>query len=81
MQTARLSDGTRKIVQVSEILGLEAQDIKMQDIFVFDRTGVAENGRIQGRFHGVTSQPRFLERLRLQGIRLSPKLFEENTVV
>ncbi len=81
VQTSRLSDGTRKVVQVSEVTGLEGQDIHLQDIFLFERTGVGDNGRIQGRFRGVNSQPRFLERLRLQGIRLSSKLFEENTPV
>ncbi len=81
VQTARLSDGTRKVIQISEVLSLDRMDIHLQEIFVFDRTGVGEGGRVQGRFHGTGNQPRFLERLRLEGIRLSPKLFEENTAV
>ena len=81
VQTTRLPDGTRKIIQISEVLGLDKVDFQLQDIFVFDRTGVGDGGRVQGRFRGTGNQPRFLERLRLQGIRLSPKLFEENTTV
>jgi pilus assembly protein CpaF len=81
VQTARHPDGSRKVIEVSEVLGLTGMDIQLQPVFVFERTGVGENGRVQGRFRGVNQSPRFLERLRLQGIRLSPKLFEENTVV
>ena len=81
VQTARLSDGARKVVQIAEILGLDKMDIQLQDIFVFDRTGVSEGGRVQGRFRGAGNSPRFLERLRLQGIHLSSKLFEENTAL
>jgi len=81
VQTARLPDGTRKIVQVSEVLGLERMDLQLQDIFLFERSGVADGGRVLGRFRGAGLLPHFLERLRLEGIRLSPKLFEENTPV
>jgi len=80
VQTARLPDGSRKVIEVSEVIGLAGMDIQLQPVFVFERTGVGENGRVQGRFRGVNQSPRFLERLRLQGIRLAPKLFEENTV-
>jgi pilus assembly protein CpaF len=81
VQTARHPDGSRKVIEVSEVIGLTGMDIQLQPVFVFERTGLGENGRVQGRFRGVNQSPRFLERLRLQGIRLSPKLFEENTVV
>jgi len=81
VQTARLSDGSRKVIEVSEVIGLAGMDIQLQPVFIFERTGVGENGRVQGRFRGVNQAPRFLERLRLQGIRLTPRLFEENTVV
>jgi pilus assembly protein CpaF len=81
VQTARLSDGARRIVQVSEVLGLSGLDLQLQDVFVFEKTGIGDGGRVQGRFRGVSSSPRFMERLRLHGIRISPKLFEENTTV
>jgi len=81
VQTARLSDGSRRIAQISEVLGLSGTDIQLQDVFVFEKTGVGDNGRVQGRFRGLGTPPRFAERLRLHGIRLAPKLFEENTPV
>lgn len=81
VQTARLSDGARRIVQVSEVVGLSGLDLQLQDVFLFEKTGIGDGGRVQGRFRGVTTQPRFVERLRLQGIRLASKLFEENTPV
>jgi pilus assembly protein CpaF len=81
VQTARLSDGSRKVVEVSEVVGMTGMDLQLVPVFVFERTGIGDNGRVQGRFRGVSQAPKFLERLRLQGIRLSPKLFEENTVV
>ena len=81
VQTARLSDGSRKVIEVSEVVGMTGMDLQLAPVFVFERTGIGDNGRVQGRFRGVNQSPKFLERLRLQGIRLSPKLFEENTVV
>ncbi len=81
VQTARLSDGTRKIVNISEVLGLDNMDILVQDLFLFERTGVGDNGRVLGKFHGTGVRPRCLERLRLSGVHLSPKLFEEVTVI
>jgi pilus assembly protein CpaF len=81
VQTARLSDGTRKVIGISEVLGLNQLDILTQDIFVFERTGIGENGRVQGRFHGTGVRPRCLERLRLSGIQVSPRIFDEVTVI
>ncbi len=81
VQTARLSDGSRKVIEVAEVLGLSGSDLQLAPVFQFERTGISETGRVQGRFRGVNMNPRFMERLRLQGIKLSPKLFEENTVV
>jgi pilus assembly protein CpaF len=76
VQTARLSDGTRKVTHVAEVLGLSDLDILVQDIFVFERTGLGENGQVQGTFRGTGVLPRCLERLRLAGLHVSPKLFE-----
>ncbi|MGH7471801.1 MAG: CpaF family protein, partial [Longimicrobiales bacterium] len=81
VQTARLSDGTRKVVSIAEVLGLEQTDILVQDIFVFERTGVGDHGRVLGKFHGSGVRPRCLERLRLSGVHLSPKIFDEVTVI
>jgi pilus assembly protein CpaF len=76
VQIARLSDGSRKIVSVSEITGMEGEIITMQDIFVFQRSGIGENGVVQGHFRATGIRPRFSERLSLYGYHLPPGLFE-----
>jgi pilus assembly protein CpaF len=81
VQTARMSDGTRKVIGLSEVLGLKNLDLLTQDIFVFERTGIGDNGRVQGKFHGTGVRPRCLERLRLSGIQVSPRVFEDVVVV
>ena len=82
VQTARMSDGTRKVTHVAEVLGLRDLDFHVQDIFLFERTGVSEeDGRVLGRFRGAGQLPQCLERLRLAGLTISPKLFEETTIV
>ena len=81
VQTSRLSDGTRKVTHISEVTGLNDLNIEVQHIFVFEQTGVGENGRVQGRFTGAEASPRFLERLRVMGQTISPKLFEEVVTV
>ena len=81
VQTARMSDGTRKVIGLSEVLGLNNLDMLTQDIFVFERTGIGDNGRVQGKFRGTGVRPRCLERLRLSGIQVSPRVFEDVVVV
>jgi len=70
VQLARLSDGTRKIVSVSEITGMEGEVIAMQDIFVFQREGIGENGEVLGRFKPTGVRPKFAEILKARGIEL-----------
>src|SRR5206468_8630925 len=61
VQTSRLSDGTRKVTHVSEVAGLSDYHIRVRDIFVFEQTGVAADGRVMGRFRGTGASPDFLE--------------------
>jgi pilus assembly protein CpaF len=73
---ARLSDGTRKVLRVTEITGLEEDVITTQDIFVFEQQGVDADGRVMG-FHRATGlRPRFAERLQQSGIRVDSGLFD-----
>ncbi|HZE26925.1 MAG TPA: CpaF family protein [Terriglobales bacterium] len=81
VQVARLSDGTRKILTISEIVGMEAEIITMQDIFVFDRLGIDEGGKVRGLFHATGIRPKFAERLATGGCRLRPALFESKMEV
>src|SRR5450432_3135657 len=76
IQVARLSDGTRRVIAISEVSGMEGDIISLQDIFVFERRGMDENGRVRGTFTPSGIRPMFAERLAAAGYRLRPGLFE-----
>lgn len=76
IQMTRLSDGTRKVTAISEITGMEGDVITMQDIFVFDRTGISKEGRVVGRFRATGIRPKSAERLAASGINLPMTMFE-----
>src|SRR5579862_7438367 len=81
IQIARLADGTRKVITVTEITGMMDDSIGMQDIFTFDRTGIDESGKVRGVFRATGVRPQFAERLATSGARLRPALFESRTEV
>src|ERR1700731_1550495 len=81
VQIARLSDGTRKVITISEITGMNEESIAMQDIFSFDRTGIDESGKVRGVFRATGLRPQFADRLATSGTRLRPALFESRTEV
>src|ERR1700733_4439139 len=81
VQIARLSDGTRKVITVSEITGMDEESIAMQDIFSFDRTGTDESGKVRGVFRATGLRPQFGDRRGASGTRLRPELFESRTEV
>ncbi|MFL6416618.1 MAG: CpaF family protein [Bryobacteraceae bacterium] len=76
VQCARLSDGTRKVMSISEITGMDENVLSMQEIFSFTRKGVGPNGKIVGAFRPSGIRPKFLERLRVAGVLLPSSLFE-----
>jgi pilus assembly protein CpaF len=81
IQVARLSDGTRKVITISEVTGMDEDIIAMQDIFTFDRTGIDEAGKVRGAFRATGVRPQFAERLATSGARLRPALFESRAEV
>ena len=81
VQIARLSDGTRKVITISEITGMNEESIAMQDIFSFDRTGTDESGKVRGVFRATGVRPKFADRLATSGAHLRPALFEARTEV
>jgi pilus assembly protein CpaF len=75
IQTARLSDGSRKVVKVSEVTGMEGDVIVMQDIFLYERLGVDKDGKAVGRFVATGVRPKFLDTVHVAGIKLPNELF------
>jgi len=76
IQVSRMSDGTRKVINVSEVVGMEGDVVTMQDIFEFRKTGIGEKGEVLGEFLPSGIRPRLSERLLAAGIRLPAGLFE-----
>ncbi len=76
VQVSRLSDGTRKVMSVAEITGMEGNVVTMQDIFVFRKQGIRESGEVLGEFVPTGIRPKFAERLLVAGIQLPISMFE-----
>lgn len=81
IQVARLSDGSRKILQLSEITGMEGSIITLQDIFKFEKMGMREDGVVLGGFRTTGLRPRFAEQLAASGISLPADIFEPKVEV
>jgi len=81
IQVSRLVDGTRKLVSLQEITGMEGNVITMQEIFSFQQSGLDADGKMRGRyrFHGV--RPRFMERFKLSGIQIPQDVFDPDRAV
>ncbi len=77
VQAARLSDGSRRVVNLTEVTGMEGEVVTLQDIFVFEKRGLSPDGRVMGRFAATGIRPKFYEKLLAAGIRLRPDLFDE----
>jgi pilus assembly protein CpaF len=81
VQVSRLSDGTRKVVSISEVMGLADEQIMMQELFEFERTGTDEGGKVRGTFRATGLRPVYYDRLATSGARLRPSLFESRVEV
>ena len=77
VQAARLSDGSRRVVAITEVTGMEGEIVTLQDLFVFERRGLDPDGKVVGRFAATGIRPKFYEKLLSAGIRLRSDLFEE----
>jgi len=76
VQITRLSDGTRKVSAISEITGMEGEVITLQDIFVFERSGLREDGKVCGRFRATGIRPKASDHLAASGVHLPANMFE-----
>jgi pilus assembly protein CpaF len=70
-----MSDGTRKVVNVSEVTGMEGDVVVMQDIFVYEKRGVDREGKVLGEFHATGVRPKFLNAVHAAGIHLPAAVF------
>ena len=73
---SRLADGSRKVTAITEVTGMEGQNIVMLDLFTFRQSGVDENGRIVGEFKPTGAMPTFFDTLKSRGINLDPRIFQ-----
>ena len=77
IQASRLGDGSRRVMNITEILGMEGDVILMQDIFKFKQRGIDENGKAIGQLEYTGIRPKFLEDLLGKGVEIDLSLFEE----
>ena len=76
LQVSRMPDGTRKVTSISEVTGMEGEVITMQDIFLFERTGMTADGKVIGKFRATGIRPKCSERLASSGVHLPADMFE-----
>jgi len=81
LQVSRMSDGTRRVTHLTEISGMDEDVVSMQDIFLFEKRGVAPGGRVLGRFHATGIRPKFAEKIKVSGVNLPASLFEHSLEV
>jgi pilus assembly protein CpaF len=73
-----LSDGSRKMMNLFEIVGMEGDMITMQEIFAYNMMGLTEDKKVKGRFMATGIRPKFMKRMETMGLKLPPSLFQEH---
>jgi len=81
IQIARFNDGTRRVTHLTEITGMEDDVVSMQDVFVFEKQGVGQDGRVLGTFSPTGIRPKFAEKLKASGIAVPASMFEHSVSV
>ena len=76
VQATRLSDGSRKVVSIAEVTGMEGPVVQLQEIFSFERTGTTEEGKVLGHFAAAGLRPKFLDEMERRGVMMPPDLFD-----
>ncbi|WP_342347953.1 CpaF family protein [uncultured Nitrospira sp.] len=80
LQMTRLSDGSRKMTSLSEIVGMEGETITLQEIFLFQQTGLDEERKVHGQFRATGVRPKFVERFKALGITCDPSIFDPEKI-
>ena len=81
VQISRFHDGTRRVTHLSEITGMEEDIVSMQDVFVFEKQGISQDGRVVGAFTATGIRPKFAEKLKASGINVSSSWFEHSYTI
>jgi pilus assembly protein CpaF len=76
VQISRFSDGSRRITALTECVGMEGESVTMQDVFLFEKSGINESGRITGRFRATGIRPKFYDRLKAAGLHIPVSVFQ-----
>ena len=76
VQIARMSDGTRRVTYITECVGMESDQVTLQDVFLFEKAGLTVDNRVKGRFAPTGIRPKVCERLQASGIQLPGSIFE-----
>lgn len=76
IQASRMPDGKRKVVSIQEITGMEGDIITMQEIFAYEKTGIASDGTVLGHFRATGIRPKFVQRLKIFGIDVPDEIFD-----
>src|SRR5579871_4338343 len=77
VQASRMSDGSRRVINITEVTGMEGEVVTLQDLFVFEKRGLSPEGKVVGRFAATGIRPKFYEKLLAAGVRLRADLFDE----
>lgn len=80
VQVARLNDGSRRLISLQEITGMEGDIITMQEIYRFQQTGLAADGAVQGHFRATGVRPKFMDRLKTFGVKVSDDTFDPSKI-
>ena len=81
IQVARMSDGSRRVTHLTEITGMEEDIVSMQDVFLFEKQGISQDGRVMGTFTATGIRPKFADRLKASGIDVPASIFEHSQYV
>jgi len=81
LHLARLSDGTRKVISLQEITGMEGNTITMQEIFAFQQKGIDPQGKVKGRFVFGGVRPKFIDKFKAMGVKISPDIFDPTKAI
>ncbi|HBT37222.1 MAG TPA: type II secretion system protein E, partial [Hyphomonas sp.] len=79
VQATRLSDGSRKVVSISEVTGMEGSVVQLQEIFRFERTGTTDEGKVEGHFAATGLRPKFLDEMERRGVPMPEGMFDPST--